>query len=103
MVSRTEEHQLSKVHSKMGVLAPFLSSALLLAAAAQAAVVMVSPQQPEPAAATATYTGNPLEGMQMWPNRFYAEQVRQLALPRMSGEARRKAEKVAMVPSFMWL
>lgn len=78
----------------MGVLTPIIS-AIVLALAAQAAV---APRQ-----TADRYNGNPFQGVQMWPSRFYADQVHRLALPRMSGEARRKAEKVAMVPSFQWL
>lgn len=88
----------------MGVLVPFLSVLLLAAAASYSGLASARPQVSVAALEeAAAFTGNPFAGVQMWPNRFYAEQVQRLALPRMSGEARRKAEKVAKVPSFQWM
>lgn len=78
----------------MAIARAFLVSALCAAVALAA---------PTTAPAADSWSGNPLQGVQMWPNRFYADQVRSLALPRMAGDLARKAEAVAKVPSFQWL
>lgn len=51
------------------------------------------------AATTATYSGNPLSGVNMWANSFYASQVSAFAVPTLGANA----AKVAKVPSFQWI
>lgn len=58
---------------------------------------------PGGASTTASYTGNPFAGMQMWANSYYASEVSSLAIPSMTGPMATKAAEVAKVPSFQWL
>lgn len=51
------------------------------------------------AATTATYTGNPFSGVNMWANSFYASEVSAYAVPTLGANA----AKVAKVPSFQWM
>ncbi|KXJ92602.1 Cel6a in complex with M-Iodobenzyl beta-D-Glucopyranosyl beta-D-Xylopyranoside [Microdochium bolleyi] len=51
------------------------------------------------AATTATYTGNPFSGVNMWANSFYASEVAQFAVPTLGANA----AKVGKVPSFQWI
>ncbi|KAK3937436.1 glycoside hydrolase family 6 protein [Diplogelasinospora grovesii] len=55
------------------------------------------------ASGTASYTGNPFVGVQMWANSYYASEVSSLAVPSMTGAMATKAAAVANVPSFQWL
>ncbi|KAH9901712.1 carbohydrate-binding module family 1 [Xylariomycetidae sp. FL2044] len=48
---------------------------------------------------TASYTGNPFSGVQMWTNSYYASEVSEYAVPTLGAGALAVAE----VPSFMWL
>ena len=52
---------------------------------------------------TATYSGNPFTGVNLWANEYYASQVNTLAVPQLSGPMATAAAKVAQVPSFMWM
>ncbi|KAK3309214.1 glycoside hydrolase family 6 protein [Chaetomium strumarium] len=58
---------------------------------------------PGGASSTASYTGNPLAGVQMWANDYYASEVLSLAVPSMTGAMATKAAAVAKVPSFEWM
>jgi len=51
------------------------------------------------ATTTATYTGNPFSGVNMWANSFYASEVSAYAVPTLGANA----AKVAKVPSFQWI
>ncbi|KAK3325110.1 1, 4-beta cellobiohydrolase [Apodospora peruviana] len=55
------------------------------------------------ASGTATYSGNPFVGVNMWANSYYASEVSTLAIPSMTGAMATKAAAVAKVPSFQWL
>lgn len=52
---------------------------------------------------TATYSGNPFSGVQMWANAYYKSEVSTLALPSLTGAMATAAAKVADVPSYQWL
>jgi cellulose 1,4-beta-cellobiosidase len=52
---------------------------------------------------TATWSGNPFSGVDLWANSYYSREVHELAIPKMSGAMATAAAKVAEVPSFMWL
>ncbi|KAI5456900.1 1, 4-beta cellobiohydrolase [Mariannaea sp. PMI_226] len=52
---------------------------------------------------TATYTGNPYSGVNLWANNYYRSEVSSLAIPSLSGAKATAAAKVAEVPSFQWL
>ena len=58
---------------------------------------------PGGASVTASYTGNPFSGVQLWANDYYASEVSSLAIPSMTGAMATKAAAVAKVPSFQWL
>lgn len=60
-------------------------------------------QVPGGASTTASFTGNPFEGVQLWANRYYSSEVHTLAIPTMTGAMATKAAAVAKVPSFQWL
>ncbi|KAI8236920.1 1,4-beta-D-glucan cellobiohydrolase CEL6A [Colletotrichum sp. SAR 10_86] len=51
----------------------------------------------------ASYDGNPLADRQLFPNPYYADEIKNLAIPKMTGDLATKAAKVAEVPSFAWL
>ncbi|KAK0638539.1 1, 4-beta cellobiohydrolase [Cercophora newfieldiana] len=53
--------------------------------------------------ATATYSGNPFDGVTMWANSYYSSEVHSLAIPSLTGAMATKAAAVAKVPSFQWL
>ena len=55
------------------------------------------------ATTTASYTGNPFEGVQLWANSYYSSEVHSLAIPSLTGAMATKAAAVAKVPSFQWL
>ncbi|KAL2019000.1 hypothetical protein VTK56DRAFT_10165 [Thermocarpiscus australiensis] len=55
------------------------------------------------ASATASYSGNPFQGVQMWANSYYASEVSNIAIPSLSPSLATKAAAVAKVPSFQWL
>lgn len=55
------------------------------------------------ASGTVSYTGNPFSGVQMWANNYYASEVKNIAIPKMTGTLAAKASAVAKVPSFQWL
>lgn len=55
------------------------------------------------ASGTASYTGNPFSGVQLWANSYYASEVANIAIPSLSGAMATKAAAVAKVPSFEWL
>ena len=55
------------------------------------------------ASATASYSGNPFAGVQLWANDYYASEVSSLAIPSLSAALATKAAAVAKVPSFQWL
>ncbi|KAK6858506.1 exoglucanase 2 [Apiospora arundinis] len=48
---------------------------------------------------TATYSGNPFAGVQMWANPYYASEVSAYAVPTLGAIA----NQVGKVPSYMWL
>ncbi|KAL2261423.1 hypothetical protein VTK26DRAFT_4190 [Humicola hyalothermophila] len=52
---------------------------------------------------TASYSGNPFQGVQLWANDYYSSEVHTLAIPSMTGAMATKAAEVAKVPSFQWL
>jgi cellulose 1,4-beta-cellobiosidase len=52
---------------------------------------------------TATYSGNPFTGVDLWANEYYASEVMNLAVPSLTGAMATAAAKVAEVPSFMWM
>nr|AGV05128.1 glycoside hydrolase family 6 protein [Corynascus sepedonium] len=58
---------------------------------------------PGGASATASYSGNPFSGVQLWANDYYSSEVHTLAIPSMTGTLAAKASAVAKVPSFQWL
>ncbi|CAN8095281.1 unnamed protein product [Discula destructiva] len=52
---------------------------------------------------TASYTGNPFLGVQLWANSFYASEISTYAIPNLSTAQAAKAAAVAKVPTFQWL
>ncbi len=58
---------------------------------------------PGGASTTASYSGNPFSGVQLWANDYYASEVSSLAIPSLSAALATKAAAVAKVPSFQWL
>lgn len=58
---------------------------------------------PVKARQVASYDGNPLADRQLFPNPYYADEIKNLAIPKMTGDLATKAAKVAEVPSFAWL
>ncbi|KAH7120315.1 1, 4-beta cellobiohydrolase [Dactylonectria estremocensis] len=52
---------------------------------------------------TATYSGNPYSGVNLWANSYYRSEVSNLAIPKLSGAMATAAAKVADVPSFQWM
>ncbi|KAF9872501.1 glycosyl hydrolase family 6 [Colletotrichum karsti] len=75
-----------------------LAQFLLAAALAPAALA-----GPLKSRQTASYDGNPLADRQLFPNPYYADEIKNLAIPKMSGDLAAKVAKVAEVPSFAWL
>ncbi|KAI8270738.1 1,4-beta-D-glucan cellobiohydrolase CEL6A [Colletotrichum sp. SAR11_239] len=75
-----------------------LAHFLLAAALAPAALA-----GPVKARQVASYDGNPLADRQLFPNPYYADEIKNLAIPKMTGDLATKAAKVAEVPSFAWL
>ncbi|KAK4149508.1 glycoside hydrolase [Chaetomidium leptoderma] len=55
------------------------------------------------ASTTASYSGNPFQGVQLWANDYYSSEVYTHAIPSMTGAMATKAAAVAKVPSFQWL
>jgi cellulose 1,4-beta-cellobiosidase len=55
------------------------------------------------ASATASYTGNPFDGVQQWANSYYANEIEKNAIPNLSAAQASQAAKVAKVPTFQWL
>ncbi|WQF86911.1 Putative glycoside hydrolase, family 6, 1, 4-beta cellobiohydrolase [Colletotrichum destructivum] len=51
----------------------------------------------------ASYEGNPLADRQLFINPTYADEIKTLAIPQLTGELAEKAAKVAEVPTFSWL
>ncbi|KAH6846947.1 1, 4-beta cellobiohydrolase [Chaetomium sp. MPI-CAGE-AT-0009] len=67
-------------------------------------VVTSSPTSiPGGASSTASYSGNPFSGVQMWANDYYASEIHNIAVPSMTGAMATKAAKVAEVPSYQWM
>lgn len=60
-------------------------------------------QTPAAPTATASWTGNPFEGVSLWANAYYASEVSASAIPSLTGAMATAAAAVAKVPSFMWL
>lgn len=59
---------------------------------------------PGGASSTASYNGNPFEGVQLYANNYYRSEVHTLAIPQITDPAlKAAASKVAEVPSFQWL
>ncbi|KAH8771779.1 glycoside hydrolase family 6 protein [Diaporthe sp. PMI_573] len=58
---------------------------------------------PGGAGTTASYSGNPFQGVNQWANSYYASEVSSLAIPSLSAAMATKAAAVAKVPSFQWL
>ncbi|KAF4977886.1 hypothetical protein FZEAL_5660 [Fusarium zealandicum] len=52
---------------------------------------------------TATYSGNPYSGVDLWANDYYRSEVSNLAIPKLSGAMATAAAKVAEVPSYQWM
>ncbi|KAH8899870.1 putative cellulose 1, 4-beta-cellobiosidase II precursor [Thozetella sp. PMI_491] len=52
---------------------------------------------------TATWSGNPFSGVQMWANSYYASEISASAIPTLTGAMATKAAAVAKVPTFQWL
>ncbi|KAK4038878.1 glycoside hydrolase [Parachaetomium inaequale] len=67
--------------------------------------VVTSPSTTIPggASVTASYSGNPFSGVQLWANDYYSSEVHTIAIPSMTGAMATKAAAVAKVPSFQWL
>ncbi|TDZ33144.1 1,4-beta-D-glucan cellobiohydrolase CEL6A [Colletotrichum spinosum] len=74
--------------------------AQFLLAAALAPAVIAGPLKTRQ---TASYEGNPLADRQLFPNPYYTDEIKTLAIPKLSPELAEKAAKVAEVPSFAWL
>ncbi|KZL63240.1 glycosyl hydrolase family 6 [Colletotrichum incanum] len=74
--------------------------AQLLLAAVLAPAALASPLKLRD---VASYEGNPLADRQLFPNPYYADEIKNLAIPKLTGELAEKAAKVAEVPSFAWL
>lgn len=55
------------------------------------------------AGTTASFTGNPFRGVNLWANDYYASEISTLAMPSLSGAMATAAAAVAKVPSFEWL
>jgi cellulose 1,4-beta-cellobiosidase len=67
-------------------------------------VVTNSPTSiPGGASTTASYSGNPFAGVQLWANDYYSSEVHSIAIPSMTGAMATKAAAVAKVPSYQWL
>ena len=63
-----------------------------------------STTKPPPAGSgTATYSGNPYSGVNLWANSYYRSEVTNLAIPKLSGAMATAAAKVADVPSYQWM
>jgi cellulose 1,4-beta-cellobiosidase len=58
---------------------------------------------PGGASVTASYSGNPFSGVQLWANDYYSSEVHTIAIPSLTGAMATKAAAVAKVPSFQWL
>ncbi|KAI9155042.1 Exoglucanase 2 [Paramyrothecium foliicola] len=52
---------------------------------------------------TATWSGNPFSGVNLWANAYYSSEIHTLAIPKLSGPLATAAAKVAEVPTFQWL
>ncbi|KAK4211312.1 family 6 putative glycoside hydrolase [Rhypophila decipiens] len=52
---------------------------------------------------TASFSGNPFSGVNMWANTYYSSEIHTLAMPSLSPAMASKAASVAKVPSFQWL
>ena len=79
------------------------SKLLLLAALSPAAVLGWPSFLTRRQDAVASYKGNPLADVAMWPNPYYAKEIQDLAIPKLSSDLAKKAAEVAKVPSFQWL
>ncbi|KAK4182365.1 family 6 putative glycoside hydrolase [Podospora australis] len=82
------------------------SSSRSTSASNVASTTTASPTVPIPsggASTTASYSGNPFSGVQMWANDYYSSEVHTLAMPSLSPAMATKAAAVAKVPSFQWL
>ncbi|VUC30813.1 unnamed protein product [Clonostachys rosea] len=82
-----------------------MSLRLIFSASALFAAGLCAPA-PEPTAApdvTATFEGNPFEGVDLWANEYYASEIHSLAVPQLSGALATAAAKVAEVPTFQWI
>ncbi|KAJ4306054.1 1,4-beta-D-glucan cellobiohydrolase cel6a [Collariella sp. IMI 366227] len=77
----------------------------VLSSSTTAASVSTTPVTSIPggASSTASYSGNPFQGVQLWANDYYASEVSTLAIPSLTGAMATKAAAVAKVPSFQWL
>ncbi|KAM7187997.1 1, 4-beta cellobiohydrolase [Naviculisporaceae sp. PSN 640] len=58
---------------------------------------------PVGATKTASFSGNPFSGVDMWANTYYSSEVHTLAIPSLAPSLAAKAAAVAKVPSFQWL
>ncbi|KAM5347250.1 hypothetical protein ACJ41O_010255 [Fusarium nematophilum] len=65
-------------------------------------VVSSTTKPPPVGTGTATYSGNPYSGVNLWANSYYRSEVSNLAIPKLSGALATAAAKVAEVPSFQW-
>lgn len=63
---------------------------------------MTTTKPPNPGG-TATYSGNPFTGVNLWANEYYSSEIHTLAIPQLSGAMATAAAKVAEVPSFQWM
>jgi cellulose 1,4-beta-cellobiosidase len=82
-----------------------MSLRVIFSASALFAAGLCAPA-PEPTAApdvTATFEGNPFEGVDLWANEYYASEIHSLAVPQLSGALATAAAKVAEVPTFQWM
>ena len=73
---------------------------VLVALAALGTSALSSPTRAKRAAA---YDDNPFDGVAMYVNPFYRDEIYELAIPQMSGSLAEKAKLVAETPSFQWL
>lgn len=79
------------------------SKASTTSAGSATTTVKPSTTIPGGAGTTASYSGNPFQGVNQWANSYYASEVSSLAIPSLSAAMATKAAAVAKVPSFQWL
>lgn len=72
----------------------------LLLTAALGTAALASPHK----CRSGAYEGNPFDGIQLYPDPYYVDEIQNLAIPAMDDpELIRKAEAVAEISTFQWL